>query len=278
MGNFSDKLSKRIKHVGRKKPGYCLICGMHGKLTIDHVPPQGSVIVGPVEQRHVVESMNGVEPGLKGIASPNGSKFKTICSDCNSRLLGGLFDPEICRFYRELATYVVEDANKDALQSSYTIPVNLEPFLRGMVGHIISATSELECDTHPVSSSYWDPLVRFVLNGGADVHLTHDFYVWFYPWRRHISAKFVGFNTNGQISSLSLLSFFPMAFLVVEKGGSLSLPVGAYKIAEDDAELTINITRESIREADFPFVELSTGTFYALSESQAIVTYPVKKS
>ncbi|ELA8351611.1 hypothetical protein R7D97_24385 [Vibrio sp. Vb5031] len=54
MGKYSQKISERINH-SRIVQGYCLICGEYGRLSIDHVPPQGAVTITKVEQIHISE-------------------------------------------------------------------------------------------------------------------------------------------------------------------------------------------------------------------------------
>lgn len=47
MGEFSKRISERSKDIKVDK-GYCLICGTHGHLSFDHVPPKGVITIPKV--------------------------------------------------------------------------------------------------------------------------------------------------------------------------------------------------------------------------------------
>lgn len=81
--------------TGKKGPGHCVICGVFGPLTKDHVPPKGcSVITNSVLSR-LTMATEGDRLVDKTIHIQGGLKFKTICSDCNNARLGAQFDPEL---------------------------------------------------------------------------------------------------------------------------------------------------------------------------------------
>lgn len=82
------KISERWKHSGIVE-GYCNICGKYDVLTKDHVPPKCAITLGPILQKTVSEFFNTKEP-VKPLRAKNGSYFRTICGNCNSKVLGGL--------------------------------------------------------------------------------------------------------------------------------------------------------------------------------------------
>lgn len=104
MGKFATRMSERWRHTSIDE-GYCLICGSYGRLSPDHVPPKGAITITKVEQRHITE-MKGISvDDIRGVVSNNGSKFKTICHDCNNRVLG-CNDDEIARVCKDLTSKI----------------------------------------------------------------------------------------------------------------------------------------------------------------------------
>lgn len=272
MGKHSKSISERFQHT-KIISGYCLICGNYKKLSPDHVPPRGAITITKVEQRHITEMM-GVKANVKGVPSPNGGKFKTICHDCNNRVLGGV-DHEVARVCKDL-TLKVKDyfhfANNPypILQSK----VDASKFSRAMIGHILAATSVKECRKQPEPSPYFQPLISFVLGDDRAIEDTHDIYYWFYPFSKHLSAKCVAFYNEGHIATISLLSFFPIAFMVTKKDEG-TYPAHARRLSLTDNYLFLNLSSRGYEYAEFPFHVLKGNQMAALTDFQTIVSYPI---
>ena len=273
MGKFSKQISKRIEHT-RIYAGYCLICGDHGPLSFDHVPPKCGITLTKTEQLHITEVFGMEVSNLKGITSMNGSRFRTICRKCNEGPLGQN-DIAIADLYKRLKSQI-ESYFKFANSPYTTITSDVDSlkFARAMIGHILSATSVEECKNPPEHSPYFQPLRDFVLGDDAAINETHDIYYWFYPFNRHLSAKCVGFFNNGHTAILSLLSFFPLAFMVTKKNEGI-YPNHAMKLSLSDTALTLNLAAEGVKFAEFPFHGLEGNQFIALTDFQTIVSYPV---
>lgn len=111
------KISERWKHNGITE-GYCNICGKYGLLTKDHVPPKCAITLGPVLQKTVSEFF-GIQEPVKPLNAKNGSYFRTICSHCNNKVLGGL----------DVAIENVTKSFKEQL-SRYMNGMNVYPFIR----------------------------------------------------------------------------------------------------------------------------------------------------
>ena len=273
MGEFSSSISKRFQHT-RIQQGYCLICGEFGKLTQDHVPPQGSITISKVEQRHLVEVIGQGVSHVRGVVSPNGSKFKTICSHCNSFHLGRN-DGEVARVNRDFTQKIQEYfGNINTIYRSVTADVDAVKYARAMAGHILSATSVEECKRAPEPSAYYDPIKEFVLGDDQALDHSHDIYYWFYPFSRHFSAKLVTFRNAGHTSVLSILSFFPIAFMLTKKNKG-AFPAHARKLRKTHTKLTLDLSSAGIRYSEFPFGGLKDDQMMALRDSQAIVSYPI---
>ena len=272
---YMGKISERVNHT-KIVTGYCLICGEFGRLSIDHVPPQGAVTITKVEQRHVSEMSGARASAIKGVRSPNGSKFKTICHRCNSEILGAN-DTEVAKVCKALTIRIknyYSDVNNPF--NFISVDINVLKYARAMIGHILSATSVVECRTPPVDTEYFTPLKQFVLGDDHALDNTHDIYYWFYPSYRHLSAKYVHFFNQGHSTDLSLLSFFPIAFLVTPKGQGI-YPAHAHKLSLKDKKMSLSLSPHNVQYSDFPFVELKGNQMYFLSDYQTIISYPIRE-
>lgn len=275
MGQYSRGISNRIQHT-RIKEGYCLICGKYGALTKDHVPPQGAIQITKVEQKHITELMGDESKSLKGVKAKNGSIFKTICSACNNLILGAN-DSEISRLNKELTMLIrARFEGPLVLPATLSLDIDAIKYARAMIGHMLAATSVSECRAEPVDAPYFKPLQEFVLGEDNALENTHDIYYWFYPHKRHLSAKMVGFYNEGNMTLLSLLSFFPVAFMVTQKGKG-TYPAHARRLMLKDKKMHLSLSMHNAKYVDFPFVELSGNSFYLLADKQCIVSYPVKE-
>lgn len=273
MGKYSRGISKRIENT-KIDQGYCLICGSFGRLTKDHVPPKGSITITKVEQRHITEAMGVDASKIKGVISPNGSKFKTICSTCNNDHLGKN-DSEIGKVNAELTQKINYHFRSLTNPTNIiSVPVDAVRYCRAMIGHLLAATTVRECEQPPIPTSYFDPLKNFVLGDDMAIKDTHEIYYWFYPHLKHLSAKFVGFHHEGNTSSLSVLSFYPVAFLVTQKGEGV-FPAKASKLSLADNHLRLDLSYRAVKYADFPFHELEGNQFMVLNDTQAIISYPI---
>lgn len=273
MGHHRSKISKRLQHT-KIINGYCLICGTFGSLSPDHVPPKGAITLTKVEQKHITEAMGAEGSKVKGILSPNGSKFKTICHDCNNHHVGGN-DAEVSRVCKSL-TQKIKDYFYYA-NSPYTViytDVDAVRYARAMIGHILSATSVEECNAEPVDVPHFQPLKNFVLGDDNALDDTHDIYYWFYPYTKHLSAKLVGFYNDGHHSTISILSFFPIAFMVTKKNQG-TFPFLAKKLSLTDKKLTLDLSSRGIEFVDFPFHELKGNQLSCFKDSMAIISYPI---
>ena len=274
MGVFSKQISERLKHV-KVGNGYCLICGNYGSLSSDHVPPKGAITITKIEQRHINEMTGDNALKIKGERSPNGSQFKTICHDCNNRVLGGN-DDEIAKVCKDLTSQIT-DYFRYANHPGTIIHTKVDAirFARAMIGHVLAATSAQECIKEPKGSSYFDPLKRFVLGDDSAIDETHDMYYWFYPYRMHLSAKYVAFFNDGHMASLSLLSFFPIAFMVTKKREG-TYPSHACQLSLSDTSMHLNLSSRGFEYAEFPFHGLRGNQLRVSDDTKVIISYPVK--
>ncbi len=274
MGDYSLSLSKRLT-CDRRKEGYCLICGEYKSLTEDHVPPQCAVTISRTEQKLVTEAFANGQPAVKGALSKNGNKFKTICKDCNSALAVG--DTEIGAVCKELNNKIKHYfKSASSINTLVSTKINAKNYIRAMVGHILAATSEDECKQEQQDSPYFTPMKNFVLGKTDSIDDSHDIYYWFYPRNHNLCAKILGFHSYGDFSVISLLSFFPIAFLITEKGKKIHPPQAA-KLDANNETLILNLSLANHNYIDFPFGTLMDGQFSMLPEQTCTISYPVKE-
>ena len=273
MAEYTRLLSERAKHT-KITNGYCLICGKHGRLSKDHVPPQGSITVTKVEQVHLTEVFGLKTTPVKGIPSMNGSKFRTICRECNMTALGEN-DSEIadvCKSLTRKINHFFVSANSPV--SHVHTPLDAVKYCRAMVGHILAASSVTECREPSRAVPYFEPMMQFVLGDDLAMVDSHVMFYWFFPLRHHQSIKLFTMKNGNNQCCMSILSFFPLAFLVTEKGKGI-YPAGAVKLELSDKLLFVNLSSLNVRFSSFPAVELTGDQMVALVDNLSIVSYPI---
>lgn len=146
--------------------------------------------------------------------------------------------------------------------------------MRAMIGHILSATTVKECEQPQRNSPYFTPLIQFVHGDNDAINTTHDIYYWFYPYKRHLSAKIISFYNEGNSCCLSLLSFFPIAFLITEKNKGV-YPAHAQRLTTESKSLILDLSSHNINYVNFPFVNLVGNQFYMMSDQVCTMSYPI---
>ncbi len=273
-----EEISKRSKGITRSWSGYCQICGEHGRLTKDHVPPKGAIHLTKVEQKLMSDVYNSdPEKKIKGVKADGGSYFQTICRKCNGDRIG-VNDVEVSRVYKELHDKVVAHISSPfAYSNMISVTVDATKFLRAMVGHVLSATTSRLCE-EPLNKETPDQKLRdFVLGDNSALTDNYDIYYWYYPYRRHISARHVGFHNNGHTTVVNCLHFFPMAFLITLKNEG-TYPAQVRKLSMSDTRIDLDISARNLGYAQFPFGNLIGNQFMVSSEQLCITSMPIKRT
>jgi hypothetical protein len=267
-----SKISERLKNV-RIDEGYCVICGEYGLLSKDHVPPRCATTIQPMFQKTVSEHYYAEE--VRPVNARSGAIFKTICKNCNNVVLGSL-DNEIGKpienFISQIKQYL---AGKFYYGDMISVPFNATLFLRGMVGHLLAATSVEVCKKGAIDSDYYLPLREFVLGKNEDIESTHDFYYWFYPNKTQITAQLTSFYNEGHTCLCCCMHFFPIAFIITfkEKG---TYPVHSTKLRLEDKKLYFNMTQGNLDYVSFPFVPLRGNQMTLITSGFTSASYPQK--
>lgn len=98
----SSRISKmKYSREKRDVKDYCNICGKYGRLTWDHVPPKACDNYDLVKYGTFFDIQD--EDPFYSI-SQNGIKYRSICSNCNNKLLGSNYDIELINFTNTVAS------------------------------------------------------------------------------------------------------------------------------------------------------------------------------
>ncbi|MEN6082834.1 hypothetical protein [Chromobacterium piscinae] len=215
MGEFSKEISRRILDNKKHKFGYCVICGNHGELSKDHVPPQSLGNVGSVELLTLSEYVS--RSNIKPLSGKGGAYHKTICRVCNGDLLSRL-DMTLKVMYEE--TFLALSRYEKNVGIDY-VKFNVDPkeFCRCMMGHLTATSPQVYCEK-PIPEKEHVSLIRnFILKGGDEIIEDYDFYLWFYPYKNVVAVNnMIGLGTNGVQVTVYLLKFLPFGFAMVSKG------------------------------------------------------------
>ncbi|NCG52451.1 metal-binding protein [Serratia fonticola] len=271
------KISERIKYT-RINDGYCQICGCFGPLSKDHVPPKCVILPGLVEQRLITEVMG--RKNIKGVKANNGSVFKTICSVCNSNL--SVFDSEIKRVTNRLSSKIVDFVRRpSSVYSFISEGVNVDSYLKGMVGHMLAAVPNIACKESNSNAPFYEPLRQFVLGNNDNVEDTHSFYYWFYPHRMSVAGSCfsifdITLPREVGMGMAGCLYFYPVALLITDKGKKFSEIMGfANELKLKDKNIYLNLSARNYNNTIFPFFSLRSsmvamhGAFITVSSSSS---------
>lgn len=279
MGDYSKQLHKRVMTRGQNV-GYCVICGSHGKLTRDHVPPEGcnnktDVILRTFLPSHEKNSKNSKT------TSQGGTNFKTLCENCNSSQLGGKYDPELINLSNEITNIALAVNNKQImLPSDRLIFTRPQKLTRAVIGHILAADAVDETKSGLTSFDFRDALRHYFLNESAPLPQEVDIFFWIYPSRRQVIIKDAHIAYMGSFDNKPLcchiLKFLPLGFWVLwEKPAAFqtTLPnlVPDKSMGIDDI-YQIKVDFRNIPSLDFP--EMPIDNQITLLSSKSIVGNP----
>lgn len=194
--------------------GYCNICERWCRFTDDHVPPKGCVEPRHVRVNSVVEQLGATKAPIAHW-SQNGMKFRTLCTACNSGLLGTMYDPELKVFCARVA-HVIELRDSHGYSLPERIAVNLVPqkVARAVIGHLLAAEVRESMATRPRQGTFVNRLRQYFLDPTADLPPDMQIDFWPYPAKRQAVFRGMGMLWNRKTMLADFLKFFPAAFWV----------------------------------------------------------------
>lgn len=193
----------------RRRNGPCNICGVQGPLTWDHVPPQGSIELQPVEIDRVAADLVSSLALEKPEVSQDGVKFRTLCARCNNDRLGASFDPALIEFARVVSRF---------LQTTLILPPVLQAevrpnaIIRSVLRHLVAARLSLD-------PGLFDTLVNDLLDDPVKpLPAEINVFYWIHPYAQQIVLRDALMpavrGQYGDFQRFGVLKFFPLAFLV----------------------------------------------------------------
>ena len=220
MGQYSRELSDRFSNKGAPT-GYCAICRDFGPLTRDHVPPKNC---GNFRDSFIREVFPREETkSCRSILSQGGSHFRTLCSRCNSTLLGTEYDPSLSDVVKQIDGFFKSVLESHlALPSSYLFDYKPNRFIRSVFGHLLAANAvgEIVKDDSVSKTAPLDTVLRnFVQNQNSSLPDNIDVYYWLYPYHRRVIMKhsYMGWlGESGQVIYGHVFKFFPFGFWIVQ--------------------------------------------------------------
>lgn len=278
MGKYSERLTNRLTRKG-KPSGYCIICGEYkNELSKDHVPPQGAAISQINGQKTAHEFFLMKPDEVRPTLVRNGGFFKTVCKECNNYLSN--FDNELIRVNKLVDEKIRNHIkNKEESEDVISIPFDSGKYSRAMVGHLLASLPQSACDKK-TDNKYILAMRRFVLGETNSIENVR-FYYWFFPFSYQLMLHFFTYRTNHLKTVGSIISFYPVAFMLVEdlgfndykKGLQVGVPNGCCEMDTKSETFTLNL-RMFLNEAkSFPFSKLQPDDMFLFNEDLSYIGY-----
>lgn len=125
----------QYKKEKRDRKDKCNICGRTLDLTWDHVPPKFANN-STAKNYDTVFGLSRTSEKIMPLTAQNGIKYRSICADCNNRLLGAETDPS----YKELTNTLLSSlSGEQRLPQKFAVEVSINRLSRSIVGHFLSA-------------------------------------------------------------------------------------------------------------------------------------------
>ena len=203
--------------------------------------------------------------------SQNSVKFRTICSKCNSSLLGKKYDPVL----RQLVRSIVLMA-KSKLITPKKVQFTTKPhsLARAVCGHLLAAKGDVQ------NTEYDKQMREYFLSNDINTSLGLNIFYWYYPYEsiivvRDILMPAIRGRLNGPYAGFSILKFFPLGFLVSDADTYEDLnkiPLAQKGKEKDEFEITIDFG--NIHDRRWP-EKVDRGNFYVGGKTieSSIVAY-----
>lgn len=232
----------KLQYVGHgKADGRCRLCGTQGRLSWDHVPPQGAIEIEPVDIDRLAGAFVGSLGATKPTLSQNGLKFRTLCGRCNSEL-GTHCDPALQDFAlsvgRCLTTTLV-------LPNSLHFRLRPTAIVRALLGHLAAAnTSEDQGGFDAIAHE-----LLYDLDAAVDPRISVS--CWVHPFQHTVALREVVMPIRrgrfNDFSRFAILKFFPLGFLVSDSPipyeDTVSLTQWRSLSAAETAEVPVHLKR-----------------------------------
>jgi hypothetical protein len=260
-------MSTHYKKIKGNKHGYCAICRSHSELNWDHVPPQSCGNIESLE----ISAMTG-EKHIRAL-SQNGLKYRSLCSDCNSKRLGTQFDPFLENFVKQVAPASNLKREHDVILSgNLTYSIKPQRVARAIVGHLFATEIKRIADDK-IDAPFPAVLKEYFLDPFSPLPPEIEIYCWPYLHKeiRAFSSYTLAVPGEPEFLMGHILKFYPIGFWIVFRQSS-KFGINVPKLIQNkgmslDEEGNISWDLKSQWESDWP--EKPKGNFIALYNSEA---------
>ena len=205
------------------KEGYCRICGKYAPLTDDHVPPKSCGNKG-----RTIFSIGGEK-----LIMQNGFHCKTICADCNNKLLGSDLDKEFKKVYERVKAFKRSGLHLSGIPLE--IDIDIKKLFRCIIAHFFAVSvyykdlSIKEILSSEIIEDYISQNCRNFVLGTEPVPENVDFYYWYYPYSNIMVNPFFSYTLHAFTKQKrdiygAMIKFFPIAVFILDKRSSTAYP------------------------------------------------------
>nr|WP_321298310.1 hypothetical protein [uncultured Sphaerochaeta sp.] len=251
-----------------EKQGYCRICGNFRKLTADHIPPESCFNSTPVYVNLPYSAR--IEKGLK---------IKSICAECNSTLLGGMYDKELKMFISQIRShYLAYSSSEGATFHRGKIFIDKVKVLRGLLGHILACygtQDELKLQIDLNEDSYTNRMRKFVRGEDNNFYQEIRVLFWIHPYdsiRIVPSFTMATIDNPNSIFGGTQISFYPLGFLILNIDAHCSITENIFNELKIDGKSEMIIDLSIVHAEDYPFNLLASNRrYFALLNTNSII-------
>lgn len=164
------------KKIKSSAEGNCSICGNFSRLTFDHIPPKACY---KEEAVFIAEYLSREKKTI----SQNGTKFRSLCGNCNNTLLGTYYDPSLIDFVGQVKKEVVCRENSSLyLPNKISVAVDILRISKAIVGHTLACEFAKNYPPEYFSMPFYKDMIDFVLEQNKRTLDHYDIYYWYYPY------------------------------------------------------------------------------------------------
>ena len=193
----------------RKKEDLCNICGKYKRLTWDHVPPKCCNNHYPIKTNPWTKGMPQESKYAKKYQ--NGIRFRSLCEECNNKILGANFDIIL----EEFSNQIIQKMNNSS--SIVKIPIKVNRLCRAICGHILATKNYYDNE-----SLIDKELRKYVLDEKKLPPEGMSLLYWVYPYStiiimRDFCACSIYNKYEFPKGMLSIVNSFPCAYIISTK-------------------------------------------------------------
>ncbi|EJM94754.1 hypothetical protein [Pseudomonas sp. GM67] len=255
----------------------CNLCLKRKEMTRDHIFPQS--IAMPM-QRQISLILKQVKPEERGkrttFLAQNGLQKRTLCGNCNNKVLGTILDPALEHLCKETS---IRLRNSRFLMNSFMHLENIQlnKVARAVAGHFL-AHDDAPTHKHLLVKA----LRRYVLNADQNFPENFRFHIWLYPFKEQAVMKDLFHSQLGsgyEPFAISAYKTFPLAFAFSNKIHNPAYAItGTLDITEHlssnlDEHYRIKIDARTVVDRNWPYAPLKDGAILT-SENGSIITKP----